>query len=54
MRAYDPTLGRFLSRDPLGRAPLFFADNPYVYAGSGRLEADADRESGRCAMQVTC
>ncbi|MGZ3715837.1 MAG: RHS repeat-associated core domain-containing protein, partial [Ktedonobacterales bacterium] len=24
MRAYDPTLGRFISRDPLGRAPLFF------------------------------
>ncbi len=26
VRAYDPALGRFLSRDPLGRAPLFFAD----------------------------
>ncbi|HEX8996242.1 MAG TPA: RHS repeat-associated core domain-containing protein [Ktedonobacterales bacterium] len=28
VRAYDPSVGRFLSRDPLGRAPLFFADNP--------------------------
>ena len=24
VRAYDPTLGRFLSRDPLNRAPLVF------------------------------
>lgn len=37
VRAYDPTIGRFLSRDPLGRAPLFFADNPYVYAGNNPL-----------------
>ncbi len=37
MRAYDPTLGRFISRDPLGRAPLVFADNPYVYAGNNPL-----------------
>jgi RHS repeat-associated protein len=36
-RAYDPTLGRFLARDPLGRVPLFFADNPYVYAGTNPL-----------------
>jgi RHS repeat-associated protein len=28
VRAYNPTTGRFLSRDPLGRAPLFLADNP--------------------------
>jgi len=34
MRAYDPTLGRFLSRDPLNRAPLAFVDQPYVYAGN--------------------
>ena len=26
-RAYDPALGRFLARDPLGRVPLYFADN---------------------------
>lgn len=26
VRAYDPALGRFLSRDPLGRSSLFFAD----------------------------
>jgi RHS repeat-associated protein len=37
VRAYDPTLGRFLSHDPLGRAPLFFADQPYVYAGNNPL-----------------
>ncbi|MGH2502391.1 MAG: RHS repeat-associated core domain-containing protein [Ktedonobacterales bacterium] len=34
VRAYDPTIGRFISRDPLGRAPLFFAGQPYVYAGN--------------------
>ena len=38
MRAYDPTLGRFLSRDPLGRVPLLgWADQPYVYAGNNSL-----------------
>jgi RHS repeat-associated protein len=37
VRAYDPSIGRFLSRDPLGRAPLFFADAPYVYAGANPL-----------------
>jgi RHS repeat-associated protein len=37
VRAYDPALGRFLSRDPLGRAPLFFGDQPYVYAGNNPL-----------------
>ena len=36
VRAYDPAIGRFLSRDPLGRAPLFFADQPYVYAGNNK------------------
>ena len=34
VRAYDPTLGRFLSRDPLSKAPLFFLDQPYAYAGN--------------------
>lgn len=34
VRAYDPSVGRFISRDPLGRAPLFFADQPYAYAGN--------------------
>jgi RHS repeat-associated protein len=34
VRAYDPALGRFLAHDPLGRAPLFFADQPYAYAGN--------------------
>ncbi len=37
VRAYDPTLGRFLSRDPLKRAPLVFTDQPYVYAGNNPL-----------------
>lgn len=37
VRAYDSTLGRFLSRDPLGRVPLFFSDQPYVYAGNNPL-----------------
>jgi hypothetical protein len=37
VRAYDPALGRFLSRDPLGRVPLFFADQPYVYGGNNPL-----------------
>jgi len=37
VRAYDPALGRFLSRDPLGRAPLFFSDQPYVYGGNNPL-----------------
>jgi len=36
-RTYDPTLGRFMSRDPLGRALLFFADQPYAYAGNNAL-----------------
>jgi hypothetical protein len=36
-RAYDPSTGRFISRDPLGRAPLYLADNPYVYAGNNPL-----------------
>ena len=37
MRAYDPTAGGFIARDPLGRAPLFFNDNPSVYAGANPL-----------------
>jgi len=37
VRAYDPTTGRFLSRESLGHAPLFFADAPYVYAGNNPL-----------------
>ncbi len=64
VRAYDPTLGRFISRDPLGRAPLVFADNPYVYAGnnplsnvdpSGQYRAagfgSTQRESGQATNQ---
>ncbi len=64
VRAYDPSLGRFISRDPLGRAPLVFADNPYVYAGnnplsnvdpSGQYRAagfgSAQRESGQATNQ---
>ena len=38
VRAYDPTIGRFLSRDPLGRVPLVgWSDQPYVYAGNNPL-----------------
>jgi uncharacterized protein RhaS with RHS repeats len=37
VRAYDPTVGRFISHDPLGRAPLFFSDQPYAYAGNNPL-----------------
>ncbi len=64
VRAYDPTIGHFISRDPLGRAPLVFADNPYVYAGnnplsnvdpSGQYRAagfgSAQRESGQATNQ---
>jgi RHS repeat-associated protein len=38
VRAYDPTLGRFLSRDPLNRQPLVFTGQPYVYAGNNPLK----------------
>ncbi len=42
VRAYDPTLGRFLARDPLGHAPLMgWADQPYAYAGNGSSRAAA-------------
>lgn len=34
VRAYDPAIGRFISHDPLGRASLFFSDQPYAYAGA--------------------
>ncbi len=35
VRAYDPTLGRFISHDPLGRLATQEVDNkPYVYAGN--------------------
>ncbi|MGZ6392389.1 MAG: RHS repeat-associated core domain-containing protein, partial [Ktedonobacterales bacterium] len=38
VRAYDPSLGRFISRDPLGRAPLFFdAGQPYAYGGNNPI-----------------
>jgi RHS repeat-associated protein len=37
VRAYDPSVGRGISRDPLGRAPLFFADQPYADAGNNPL-----------------
>lgn len=37
VQAYNRASGRFLSRDPLGRAPLFLTDNPYVYAGANPL-----------------
>jgi hypothetical protein len=35
VRAYDPTLGRFISHDPLGRLAAASLDiQPYVYAGN--------------------
>src|SRR5690348_1496305 len=34
VRAYDPSLGRFISHDPLGRAPLLWAMQPYAYGGN--------------------
>ena len=35
VRAYDPTLGRFISHDPLGRMAAMGLDTqPYVYAGN--------------------
>jgi RHS repeat-associated protein len=36
-RAHDPSTGRFISRDPLGRTPLYLADNLYVHAGATPL-----------------
>ena len=39
VRAYDPSTGRFISRDPLGRAPaLGLATQPYVYADNNPLK----------------
>ena len=38
VRAYDPSTGRFISRDPLGRAPAIgLAAQPYVYADNNPL-----------------
>jgi RHS repeat-associated protein len=38
VRAYDPTLGRFISHDPLGRLAAKAMDfHPYVYAGNNPL-----------------
>ncbi len=38
VRAYDPMLGRFISRDPLNRTPLMgWSDQPYAYAGNNPL-----------------
>lgn len=47
VRAYDPTLGRFISRDPLGRKPAAGGGPgmPYVYCGDNPLTcADAGGE----------
>ncbi len=62
VRAYDPTLGRFISHDPLGRTPLFFADQPYAYAGnnpvsnvdpSGQYRAAGDGSTQRESAKRT-
>jgi RHS repeat-associated protein len=37
VRADDPSVGRCISRDPLGRAPLFFAEQPYADVGNNPL-----------------
>src|SRR5262249_16854354 len=38
VRAYDPTLGRFISHDPLGRLAAAELDSePYVYGGNNPL-----------------
>src|SRR5579859_4711821 len=37
VRAYAPSVCRFIALDPLGRAPLCFADQPYAYAGNNPL-----------------
>ncbi len=51
VRAYDPTLGRFLSHDPLGRNPVAgWATSPYVYAANNPLEYTDP--SGRSDMDV--
>lgn len=34
VRAYDPTSGRFISRDPLNRVPLAWQNQPYVYGAN--------------------
>ncbi len=51
VRAYNPTLGRFISCDPLGRAPLFFdASQGYAYGGNNPL-VNVD-PSGHMAMDM--
>ena len=47
-RANDPTTGRFIARDPLGRAPLYLSGNPYVYAGNHPL-SNVDPSGERAA-----
>jgi hypothetical protein len=37
VRADDPRVGRCIARDPLGRAPLCFADQPYADVGTHPL-----------------
>jgi RHS repeat-associated protein len=37
VRAYDPTIGRFISRDPEGRTPTGWSTQPYAYAGNNPL-----------------
>jgi hypothetical protein len=45
VRAYDPSIGRCISREPLGQAPLFFGsslDNNPDNNAAGRPETMVD------------
>ncbi len=53
VRAYDPTLGRFISHDPLGRLAAMGLDTqPYVYAGNNPVN-NTDPSGMFCACNNT-
>lgn len=62
VRAYDPTLGRFLARDPLGRKPaaggtgmpyVYCADNPLTCADPGGEYGHGIEEDGNLVGYYT-